>query len=516
MTTVFRTIAWVPTLSMVLWMSSAACSRSDGNTSRSTATIEIPADVIVDKIRGGMLGQILGNLNGLKHEMQYIDEPGNVEEYTPALPSGAWTDDDTDFEWVYVMEMQRQRKLRLSSDEITALWQERINDRIWCANRYARYLMDVGFQPTHTGNTILNPWSSFNISGTFLAETFALMAPAMPQTASRIGLNYTTVAITAEPAQGTQLLTTMIATAFVENDVNKILDAGVAALEPGSRLLQVVNDVRRWHGQHPDDWRATRRLLRDTYTQERGNMRDRNGYELNTGAVIAALLYGNGDFAETLRIAFSLGWDADNVAANAGSILGVVHGYRQMLHRWDIVDRYRNTTRDNMPMDETITSFADRLVDLFEMVVEENGGGKKVVNQTLVYEIPVETPGSVLPLAPPDEEQRQLRTAFEQDIVTHLLRGSREEKARAAYLAVTLDMHQSLSEQHPDEWREAAYLLSGYWKIMRNLFQDSEFIAMEQLREKFRNAGFKAPSARTSDRQLYEDPEFWKDPALLY
>ncbi len=61
-------------------------------------SIELSAEVLRDKIRGGLLGQLLGNLNGLKHEMQYINEPGDVEEYTPALPEGARTDDDTDLD----------------------------------------------------------------------------------------------------------------------------------------------------------------------------------------------------------------------------------------------------------------------------------------------------------------------------------------------------------------------------------------------------------------------------------
>lgn len=32
--------------------------------------VELSAETLRDKIRGGLLGQILGNLNGLKHEMK--------------------------------------------------------------------------------------------------------------------------------------------------------------------------------------------------------------------------------------------------------------------------------------------------------------------------------------------------------------------------------------------------------------------------------------------------------------
>jgi hypothetical protein len=44
-------------------------------------------------------------------------------------------------------------------------------------------------------------------------------------------------------------------------------------------------------------------------------------------------------------------------------------------------------TRENMPMDETITSFADRLVELFERVNEHNRGSKPVSGSTVVYSI---------------------------------------------------------------------------------------------------------------------------------
>ena len=95
--------------------------------------IEITAEVLRDKIRGGLLGQILGNLNGLVHEMKYIDEPGDVRDYVPALPAGARTDDDTDFEWVYIYVMGQEDEIFLRPERIRRLWMERINQRIWCS-----------------------------------------------------------------------------------------------------------------------------------------------------------------------------------------------------------------------------------------------------------------------------------------------------------------------------------------------------------------------------------------------
>jgi hypothetical protein len=130
--------------------------------------LTIPAEELEDKIRGGMLAQVIGNLNGLPHEFKYINRPGKVEHYTPSLPDGAVTDDDTDIEWVYLNEIAHSRDNMLPPARIAALWKRHINRRIFCANRYARDLMDLGIEPPWTGNIGLNPRTDFNISGQFV------------------------------------------------------------------------------------------------------------------------------------------------------------------------------------------------------------------------------------------------------------------------------------------------------------------------------------------------------------
>jgi hypothetical protein len=301
------------------------------------------AEKLEDKIHGGLLAQLLGNLNGLAHENKYYDEPGSVREYTPGLPDGARTDDDTDIEWVYIVAMQRERTAMLAPEQITKLWTKHINQRIWCSNLYVRRLMDIGIDPPLTGSLALNPWANFNISGQFVCESFGLVAPAMPQTAARIGLNYTHVSIDGEPAQTTQLFTAMIATAFVTDDIDAIIDAVVASVDPDSAIVPIISDVRLWHKEHPDDWRMTRRLVRDKYTLYESRTRNQNGYELCTAATVASLLYGDGDLVETLICAFNFGWDADNNAATAATVVGVIKGRRWMRRQlWQIKDVYHD------------------------------------------------------------------------------------------------------------------------------------------------------------------------------
>jgi ADP-ribosylglycohydrolase len=456
--------------------------------------VAVPVSDLQDKVRGGLLGQILGNLNGLPHEFRYIEEPGNVDRYQPALPEGARTDDDTDLEWAYVVALQHNGTILLPPERIVTLWRDHINDRIWCANLYARRLMDLGIEPPHTGCPPLNPWSDFNISGQFVSECFGLIAPGMPRTAARIGLHYTRVTIDGEPAQTTQLFTAMIASAYLTEDLGRILAAGLAAVDSRSTIHGIVTDVRRWHREHPSDWRATRRHIRDAYTRHGGTMRDRNGYELNTAATIAALLYGGGDFTETLRLAFNFGWDADNTAATSGTILGVIHGERRLrAHAGAIGERYRNTSRPGLPDDETIARFGDRLVALAERVIRERGGERLSDGGRDIYRIPAETPANVEPLTTPAERGERLREELHPQIRDALAGpGSERDQARAAYMAIALGLDEPLRREYPTAWQRAVTSLQKQSALLQTL-AESDIPAAAGLRQRATAAGAQLP-----------------------
>jgi hypothetical protein len=460
--------------------------------------LDIPVAVVQDKVRGGLLGEMLGDLNGLKHEMRYIAEPGNVLSYVPELPQGAWTDDDTDIEWIYVLEMQRSREMMLSPQRIAELWKRHINRYIWCSHQYLRQLMDIGIEPPLTGHIAINPWADFNLSGQFVSETWGMISPGMPRTAARLGLHYTHVSIEGEPSQSTQLFAAMISTAFLTSDIQKILDAGEAALDPRSEFHEIIRDVRRWHGENPGDWRVTRKLIRDKYTRYGGqDLRDKNGVILNGAATIAALLYGNGDFVETVRHAFNFGWDCDNNAAMSGAILGVIKGHQWLMSQgWNIQDRFRNTSRDNMPKDETLTDFGDRMVALTDQVIMEQGGRKMTAAGESVYRLKVEQPANLERLPDLRHEPGLLQKQWKKEIGHSIAKGYPDGLARAAYLAICLDLAQDLRRNNPERWAKALAALQSQAKVMQALFYESPIPAGEVLRAKAAEAGLLKPEQK--------------------
>ena len=457
--------------------------------------IEIPHDVLLDKVRGGLLGQIIGNLNGIPHEFKYNDDPGNVSDYIPSLPDGAYTDDDTDIEWVYVYNMQKHNELFLSSKVLSDIWKTSFNQRIWCSNGYVRRLLDIGIDPPLTGKIALNPWAEFNISGQFICETFGLICPAMPQSAARLGLNYTKVTIDAEPAQTTQMYTTMIAMAFIEDDINKILEAGYSVLDTSSKVRLIIDDVKKWNKENPEDWRKTRKLLKEKYTQAGGTMRDGNGYELITGATIASLLYGQGDFIRTIQTGLNFGWDCDNTTATLGTILGIRMGYKNMMSQgWQIVDRYKNTTREGMPGDETITSFADRIFELMEKMIVDNGGKRFKRDDKHYYSISVEKPEMVESLPQLENQISELGEELLPEINNIISNPqSKEALCGGTYLAICLGLDKDLAAQYPEKWQNALAAFDECWKLKQLIFNGGEFPSIIRMKELFSSAGIDKP-----------------------
>ena len=71
---------------------------------------EISYDELRDKIAGAWLGQMVGNIYGLEYENDFVDEPGPDGPFIfeksmtkMAAVDGAFSDDDTDVEYLYLM-----------------------------------------------------------------------------------------------------------------------------------------------------------------------------------------------------------------------------------------------------------------------------------------------------------------------------------------------------------------------------------------------------------------------------
>src|SRR5258708_8145786 len=117
----------------------------------------------------------------------------------------------------------------------------------------------------------------------------------------------------------------MEAQAFVEPDVQKLLDVGLGFVPRDACTRGVVEDRRAWHtGDNSRDWERTRALVAERYGYDKflGNCHVIPNHAL----IILATLYGGNSFQDTMRIVNTAGWDTDCNAGNVGCLFGIRTG----------------------------------------------------------------------------------------------------------------------------------------------------------------------------------------------
>lgn len=229
---------------------------------RTASSKDISREVLLDRIRGGWTGMLIGGLEGLPHEFKYKEAPRDTLPEFTFLEKGARSDDDNDFEWPHLWFMDQEGVIKLPYPRIVEIWKANMNSGIWVANKQARELVDQGVVPPETGSVTRNPHTWYNLSGQFCVESYGLIAPGMPHTAADIGLHYARIAVSEEPLQATQFWTSLIALrAFHEGSLDDALQLALAAVDSKSAMAEVVADVRKSFQTHPDDWKAARRRL---------------------------------------------------------------------------------------------------------------------------------------------------------------------------------------------------------------------------------------------------------------
>ena len=388
-----------------------------------TGTVKISVKEYQDKVYAAWLGQCIGNFVGLPHENQHIENPGSDAfplGYTGSINrmkevNGAFSDDDTDIEYMYLMAMEKYGPEPTYS-QITEMWLNHITKRIWLANRAALAAMRFGYTPPVTGMKAYNPhW--FQIDPQLVNEIWGITAPGMVQYASRKSEWFARITDDSWGIEPTIHYGAMFSAAFFESDIHKLIDIGISALPKGSRFAQTVEDMKALYAKYPNDWKQARKEMADKYYyNEPLDTRTIWNANLNGACGILALLYGNGDFQKTLYYACLMGFDADNQAATMSGLIAVINGtkvlpekylypFPEMNWKQPFNDLYKNVSRDNMP-DASIKDLAQRTVLQAEKIILANGGQKVsengeeyyIINTNAVYKAPLELTNGRLPV----------------------------------------------------------------------------------------------------------------------
>lgn len=182
---------------------------------------------------------------------------------------------------------------------------------------------------------------SIEMNGTLVAEQigaqifidgWAMVAPGNPERASDLAGRAASVSHDGEAKYGAQVLAAMEAQAFVESDINKLLDVGVSFIPKDSTIYRMISDIRAYHAAEPD-WHKGRAKMAELYNYE--NYGGNCHMVPNHGLIILGLLYGDSDFNKSMLVVNTSGWDTDCNSGNLGCLLGIKDGLATFDHGKD-------------------------------------------------------------------------------------------------------------------------------------------------------------------------------------
>jgi len=360
---------------------------------------------VFDKMRGMWAGQLIGNAAGRATEGRYSSSTPNPEASVPWQIKQIWdADDDTDIEYV-VLHVLNTYGFDCNSCEIAGQWLSHVTtDGIYVANKQAWHLMLDGRVPPETGSRMYNEhW--YSIDAQIGTEVLGAVSPGLPQAAIDLAGRFGQVTNGGFAVHAAQFYAAMYAQAFFEPNVTELVFEGLDAIPASSRTAAVISDVLDWYLEDIADgepnWRDSRYRLYEKYQGAASAGRYYNWVEstINTGATVLALLYGQGDFQQTVQIAVLAGWDCDCNPATAGGLLGIIYGFSDLPR--DLTDpsvcgnMYMNVSRPglpdpvaSLPQYEAITTIAIRMLVLAQENILRHGGSFASNGLMRAYSIP--------------------------------------------------------------------------------------------------------------------------------
>jgi ADP-ribosylglycohydrolase len=331
-------------------MSNQRCIDADGGDidrsligTRAGGTDPAPAlpDDYLERVYAGVLGKIIGVYLGRPFEgwdyAQIRERFGEIDGYVHeelGVPLVV-TDDDISGTFTFLRALEDCGcSAAIAPEQIGDAWLNYIIERktiLWWggmgnSTEHTSYLrLKSGMAPPASGSIATNgKVVAEQIGAQIFIDGWGMVAPGRPDLAADLARRAASVSHDGEAIYGAQVIAAMEALAFVEPDLNALLDAALAYIPSSSVIAGMIADIRRRHAEEPDDWRANRARLEERYGYDRygGNCH----VVPNHGLIILALLHGNGDFSRSLSIVNTGGWDTDCNSGNLGCLLGIRNG----------------------------------------------------------------------------------------------------------------------------------------------------------------------------------------------
>ena len=303
------------------------------------------------------LGKSIGGTLGMPFEG--MRDTRKLTFYDP-VPTEMQPNDDLDLQVVYVSLLLRQARPRIEREALAEVWQyvRMSPDEYGIVKRN----LQLGLLPPTTG-TYDNTFPR-GMGAAIRTELWACLAAGDPDLAVRYAYEDACADHCGEGIDAAMFLAAIEAAAFVETDIDRLLDIGLSYLPSASELTAAVRDTRQWWDQ-TRDWQEVRlRLIERYYT---ANFTD---VVLNLSYITLGLLAGGGDFGKSICVAVNCGDDSDCTGATLGALAGILWPDR-IEEKWKAPIGTRivlSPTIEPIEHASTLEEFTDQVMRLRDIV----------------------------------------------------------------------------------------------------------------------------------------------------
>lgn len=343
-----------------------------------------------DKLKAGWLGQMAGVAWAASTEFKWIDKMMPAEKmphWDPALINDAYNQDDIYVEMTFLRTLEnhgidvsiRQAGIDFANSEYP----------LWCANEVGRKNLRAGIAPPDCSHPKFSKRPN-DIDYQIEADFSGLIAPGMPRVPIALGEKFGRLMNYSDGMYAGQFIGGMYAEAFFEDDIFKIIDAGLACIPSGCQYAEMVRDMVAWYKENPNDWAATWNLCQKKYRENPEYQKCSNGgidVKINGAYILIGMLYGEKDLDKTIVISTRCGMDSDCNPSSAAGVLFTSIGAS------NLPARYNEKLDEKKVFSHTSYNFT-QMLDVCEKlareyVVREGGYIEKDKNNKEVFVIPV-------------------------------------------------------------------------------------------------------------------------------
>lgn len=340
---------------------------------------------IKDKILGGWIGQMAGVVLFAKTEFGWAGKIMTEERLQRAINewndgtvtiNNAFAQDDL---YVEIPFMDAMKENGAFCD--VKYMAEKFRDSqfpLYHANLVGRENLRQGLDWPDSGHYLFNGHADdidWQIECDFLGQMYPGLVNAAALRSFDIGhiMNY------GDGVYGGVFVTAMHAAAYTANSVDEIIEAGLSVIPDGTTFKEAMMVVMESYAAG-DTWQQCWQKLENAYgTVDKCPEMSTKAYnidaKLNAAYILVGLLWGEGDFEQTMIIAGRCGQDSDCNPSSAASILGNFYGASNIPAKWKNGLNY--DTKKFSETDYTLNDVLELNYELMSEVLLESGATLK-------------------------------------------------------------------------------------------------------------------------------------------